>query len=83
MNKVLVVWEEVPESTSFVILNVSPSDLEKLREMNCHFVNEGSSMDNKILEYFYNRDDDFKFPKSNTPIVNTHFDLVIITGFIL
>ncbi len=86
MRKVLIVWEEVPEEISFVRLEVSVEEAEKLKRFHMQFVNNCETPEGlatEINDYFYDNNGPFRFEKVKTILANEYFDLIIITGFIL
>ena len=52
MNKVLLVWEEVPEDTEVYVLELSDSDLKKIKKCHGAFINlENTSDVEKALDW--------------------------------
>lgn len=84
MKNVLVVWCEIPESTSLITLSVSDKDFKKLKSFHNHFVNSGEEkVSDAIYKFFFNKDHTFKYEKSEDLLENVNYDLVIMTGFMM
>lgn len=86
-HNVLVVWNEIPESSCFVIFpSISTVAMEKMRKWHGHFVNDVNTpveIQDDINEAFYDKDGKFKRERIDKPISNWTFDLIISTGFIM
>ena len=91
MIRVLIVYENVPESTAFYILEVSPEDWQGLKRCQGHFVNECDNPADKeclTLSTLLENLDDPKIDKldlTENPLAlsDLHLDYVLHTGFLL
>jgi hypothetical protein len=87
MQRVLVVWNMVPEEAVFVSLpNVDEATANKMRTWHNQFVNcvdTPADMQKEIDEFFFDGEGNFKYEKIKTPLVGQVFDLIIQTGFFL
>lgn len=87
MNRTLVVWNEVPEDTFFIPFdNISNDVAEKLRSWHLQYIN-GLETEPKIADemcaFFYDEKMNFKFERSDKPIVGAVYDQILIMGFVL
>ncbi len=81
MIRILVVWEEVPDSCGFIEIGATPEEVELLLSFHNHYVN-GETLSEEINNFFYDDKGVLKYKVSLCPITNAHFDHIIITGFI-
>lgn len=81
--KVLVVWEEVPEDSYFIILEkVSLDDLELLKTFHDKYINH-SDIDEEINKFFYNDDAEMKYEQVREVLEDKCFALIIKTGIMM
>lgn len=90
MNKVTLVWEEVPESTKVYSLMVSDDDLTRLTRCHGKFINSSDfDGDDKdwLVEFGENLSEDFQiYPAGvnfTTMISSEVKGILIVTGWIL
>lgn len=85
MRKVLIVWEEIPETTRFFLMPASDEEFEKLTKCHGKFINsdeltpELEWLNEAILEA---GDYEIKIERG-TPIQIEHEITLVWTGFIL
>jgi hypothetical protein len=90
MKKVLIVWSEVPEATYFIELEADEELFERLKTYHNKYINgcdengyEVNKLHPEMINFFYGNETGYlKFEKTTTPM-SGHFDLVILTGFLL
>lgn len=59
MRKVLIVWDEFSNGTTFLLFNVQPSEYEKLLSWNGKYINGGTLLENvetEMTKFFYNEE---------------------------
>lgn len=78
--KVLLVWEEIPETTKFYVLDVAGEDLENLRSAHGKFIN--SDMDDDLAEWISKFLED-KEPQDHTTPFKFAGGEVILSGFMM
>lgn len=84
MKKVLVIYENVPESTDVFILDVPAEDLKWMAKCHRQFVNnELTAAQEKACDRMSKYLLKHKPVDDKGPINITGFDLCIITGFIV
>ena len=85
MKNVLVIFEEHPENTFLVPLEVTEEQACDLLKCHGFFVNNSETptfVGDFIMKFFYDEAGEFKFEKTCN-VQSGHFDHVIVTGFIL
>lgn len=90
MNKVILVWEEVPESTKVYSLFVSNEDLTRLTRCHGKFINsddfDGDDQD-WLVKFGEKLSEDFQIFPTNitlTTMVSSEVEgVLIVTGWIL
>lgn len=85
MKKVLVVFEDHPEETHFIQLQVTEEEADQLLRCHLQFVNStniSQEVSDFIMGFFYNSDGKLKFNPTCEVIKDRHFDYIILTGFL-
>lgn len=88
MATVLVVFEQVPETSDlYVLRDIGSKELEKLRRFHKVYINssEDEKLEDEINEFFFTKDGINKFEPDNDGecLVDQTFDLVIQTGIVM
>jgi hypothetical protein len=82
MPKVLIVYENIPESTDLYLLNVSEDDLKWMSKCHRHFINfempeDAEKACQKLSDYLEGK----QKLNDNGPVDLKDCDLLIVTGF--
>lgn len=86
MLKTLVVFEEIPETARFIILDTDQETFNKLRRFHGVHVNEMKSdakLQDEIIKFFYHPEDGTLLHPTFEGPLSGKFDQIIQTGAIL
>lgn len=86
--KVLVIWEELPETVQFFMLDIqNPEELDKLISWNGKYINSvdvNRQTQTDIVNYFFDEETgELKFTSLPSPIQLNEPTLVLQTGYLL
>jgi hypothetical protein len=89
MQRILVVWWEIPEEVSFVTLELDGKTADKVLSWHNTFINQGDVPEETLDEmnsFFYDETGHFRYPKIKDKLIGMQavgYDAIVITGFFL